>query len=133
MLIVKRSDKFEFVKKRFLTPGYAIFTREFITKMHFPKGIIAKAFLFVLMIGISLFLIDSSTAKANNLPEAHGVASAEMKSSTPIETRVGERTGVAEPNRFAGLQLEPLMLFLLGTMLLSIGAVIKFAGTRNHR
>ena len=114
-------------------PGYAISKSEFITANYSVKRVIARAFLCLLMLTFLTAASGSSIASANNLPEANGVASAEMKSSTPIETRVGEQQSVTESNRVAGKQLEPLMLFLLGTMLLSIGAAIKLAGTRNHR
>ena len=133
MLSEMLSDQFKFVKKYSLMPEYAIFKGELITGTCSIKRVIARAFLCLLMIGVSPFLTASSTASANTLPEANGVASAEMKSSAPIEARVGEQPGVAESNRTASKQLEPLMLFLLGTMLLSIGAAIKLAGTRNHR
>ena len=132
MLSEMLSDQFEFVKKYSLMPEYAIFKGELITRTCSIKRVIAGAFC-LLMIGVSPFLTASSTASANTLPEANGVASAEMKSSAPIEARVSEQPGVAESNRTASKQLEPLMLFLLGTMLLSIGAAIKLAGTRNHR
>ena len=136
MLSETLSDQFEFVKKSSLMHGYAIFKSEFITKTCSIKRVIARAFLCLLMIGISPFLTgvtDGGIASANNLPEANGFASAEMKSSAPIEARVGDQRIVTESNRIASKQLEPLMLFLLGTMLLSIGAAIKLAGTRNHR
>jgi hypothetical protein len=129
MLSERLSGQFEFVKKYSLMPGYAIFKSEFITATCSIKRVIAKAFLCLLMIGISPFCV----ARANTLPESNGVASAEMKASAPIETRVGDQRSVAESNKAASKQLEPLMLFLLGTMLLSIGAAIKLAGTRNHR
>ncbi len=129
MLSETLSDKIESVKKHSLMPEYAIFKTETCS----IKRLISRAFLCLFIIGISLALIDSSAARANNLPDANGVASAELKASAPIDARASERRSVAESNRIAGLQLEPLMLFLLGTMLLSIGAAIKFAGTRNHK
>lgn len=135
MLSETLSDQFEFVKKYSLMHGYAIFKSQFIKEACSIKRVVAKACLCLFMIAISPFLtggIDSANnliASANNLPDANGVASAEMKSSAPIEARVGEQ----QSNRAASRQLEPLMLFALGTMLLSIGAAIKLAGTRNHR
>jgi hypothetical protein len=129
MLSETLSDKIELVKKHFLMTEYAIFK----TETRLIKRVIARAFLYLFITGISPFLIDSSAAKASNMPDANGVASAELKASVPLDTRAGERRSVAESNGIAGRQLEPLMLFLLGTMLLSIGAAIKLAGTRNHK
>ena len=133
MLSERLSDQFEFVKKYSLMHGYAIFRNKFITETCSIKRVIARAFLCLLISPFLKAVTDSSIARANTLPEANGVASAEMKSSAPIEARVGDQRSVTESNRIASKQLEPLMLFLLGTMLLSIGAAIKLAGTRNHR
>lgn len=121
-----------FVKKCFFMPGYAIFKNELITENRSIKRVAVHIFLCLLMIGISSFL-TISIASANTLPDSNGVASAEMKSSASIEARAGEQRSVAESDKEASKQLEPLMLFLFGTMLLSIGAAIKLAGTRNHR
>lgn len=114
-------------------PRNAIFKSNFVTETRVTKRAIVKAFLCLLVIVASVILAaaaNSSIASANNLPEANEVASAEMKPSPPIETKVGERRNVAESNRIASAQ-EPLMLFLLGTMLLSIGAAIRLARSRH--
>jgi hypothetical protein len=134
MLIKAFSDQFGFVKKCPLMPRNAIFKSKFITETEATKIAITRAFLYLLVIGASAVLAASANsiiASADNMPEANTVASAEMKASAPIETKVGELHNVAESNRVASQQLEPIMLFLLGTMLLSIGAAIRFARGRH--
>ena len=76
---------------------------------------------------------NSSNARANNLAQTQEVANAELKSSAPMKVMVGERQPVTESNKIANMQVEPLMLLLFGTMLMSIGAAIKLVMTRNPR
>ena len=98
------------------------------------------AVLCLLIIGITMsisFIVtvvtNSSNARANDLAQAQAVANAELKTSAPMKVMVGERQAAAEPNRIANMQVEPLMLLLFGTMLMSIGAAIKLVMTRNPR
>jgi hypothetical protein len=132
-----RSDQFRFVKQSFLMTRNAIFKSAFIIRTYATKRAIAMAFLCLLLIGAGaspiLAAADGGVASANGLPEANGIVSADRKPASSIEPQVGDRRSVAGSSNIAGMQHEPLMLLLLGTMLLSIGAAIKLAGSRNPR
>ena len=118
----------------------AILGNELIARTSAIKKAIKMAVLCLLIFGTSMsisFIVtvvtNSSNARANNLAQTQEVANAELKSSAPMKVMVGERQPVTESNKIANMQVEPLMLLLFGTMLMSIGAAIKLVMTRNPR
>jgi hypothetical protein len=118
----------------------AILGNELIARTSAIKKAIKMAVLCLLIFGtcmsisfIVTLVTDSSNARANDLAQTQEVANAELKSSAPMKVMVGERQAVAESNKIANMQVEPLMLLLFGTMLMSIGAAIKLVMTRNPR
>jgi len=118
----------------------AILGNELIARTSAIKKSIKMSVLCLLIFGTSMsisFIVtvvtNSSNARANNLAQTQEVANAELKSSAPMKVMVGERQAVTESNKIANMQVEPLMLLLFGTMLMSIGAAIKLVMTRNPR
>jgi hypothetical protein len=118
----------------------AIFRSELRTRTGAIKKAIKMAVLCLLIFGTSMSIssivtvvTNSSNARANELAQAQEVANAELKSSAPMKAIVGERQPTAESHKIANMPVEPLMLLLFGTMLMSIGAAIKLVMTRNPR